>query len=72
MKYVKQKGKITNKEYQELCNTSERTATRDLTDLVGRNILEQLGITGKGTGYTLKTPQRRQSRHKDAIKTPKG
>ncbi|MEO0114450.1 MAG: ATP-binding protein [candidate division WOR-3 bacterium] len=72
VKYVKQKGKITNKEYQELCNTSERTATRDLTDLVGRNILEQLGITGKGTSYTLKTPQRRQSRHKDAIKTPKG
>ncbi len=58
--YVKEKGKITNKEYRKMCNTSERTATRDLTDLVVRDILEQIGITGKGTSYTLKTPQRRQ------------
>jgi len=58
--YVKRKGKVTNKEYQEICDTSERTATRDLTDLVSREIFEQVGITGKGTNYTLKTPQRRQ------------
>ncbi len=69
--YVKEKGKITNKEYQEICNTSERTATRDLTDLVTREIFDQVGITGKGTNYILKTPQRRQSRQKDATKTPK-
>ena len=25
--YVKEKGKITNKEYQKICDTSERTAT---------------------------------------------
>lgn len=67
--YVKEKGRITNKEYQEYCNTSERTATRDLTDLVGKNIFEQVGFTGKGTNYILKTPQRRQSRQKDATKT---
>jgi ATP-dependent DNA helicase RecG len=67
--YVKKKGKITNKEYQEICNTSERTATRDLTDLVTREIFDQVGITGKGTNYILKTPQRRQSRQKDATKT---
>jgi len=58
--YAKEKGKVTNREHQELCNTSERTATRDLTDLVNRGIFEQVGITGKGTNYTLKTPQRRQ------------
>lgn len=68
--YVKDKGKITNREYQEYCNTSERTATRDLTDLVNKEILEQVGTTGKGTKYTLKTSQRRQSRQKDAAKTP--
>ena len=32
--YVKEKGKITNKEYQEISKISERTATRDLFDLV--------------------------------------
>lgn len=68
--YVKEKGKITNREYQEYCNTSERTATRDLTDLVSKDMLEQVGITGKGTNYIVKTPQRRQSRQKDATKTP--
>lgn len=68
--YVKEKGKITNKEYQIVCNTSERTATRDLTDLVGQEIFKQIGSTGKGTSYILMTPQRRQSRQKDATKTP--
>ncbi|MBM4145785.1 MAG: transcriptional regulator [Nitrospira sp.] len=68
--YAKEKGKITNREYQEYCNTSDRTATRDLTDLVNKEILEQVGTTGKGTKYILKTPQRRQSRQKGAAKTP--
>ena len=54
--YVKEEGKIANKEYQEICNTSERTATRDLKNLVSREIFEQVGITGKGTNYRLKTP----------------
>lgn len=52
--YVKGKEKITNKEYQELNMVSKRTATRDLNDLVDRSILEQVGITGKGTKYILK------------------
>lgn len=56
--YAKEMGKITNKEYQEVCETSERTATRDLSDLVERKVFEQIGITGKGTNYILKTPQR--------------
>lgn len=68
--YVKEEGKITNRKYQELCNTSERTATRDLTNLVNKAILEQIGITGKGTSYILKAPQSRQSRHNDATKPP--
>lgn len=63
--YVKQKGKITNKEYQEICSTSERTATRDLSNLVSIGLFEQIGITGKGTEYVL-------WRHKDAKRTIKG
>ena len=59
VKYVKEKGKITNKEYQEVCRTSERTATRDLSQLVSIELFEQIGVTGKGTEYVLR-------RHKDA------
>ncbi len=64
--YVKEKGKITNREYQEICATSERTATRDLSSMVSIGLLDQIGTTGKGTEYVL-------SRHKDAkgaTKTP--
>ena len=32
--YVKEKGKITNKEYQELTNISRQTATIDLSEMV--------------------------------------
>lgn len=64
--YVKEKGEITNKEYQNVCNTSERTATRDLSNLVSMEIFEQIGTTGKGTEYIL----RHQKEVKDAIKTP--
>jgi len=64
--YVKEKGKITNKEYRKICETSERTATRDLSDLVKRNIFEQIGETGKGTQYII----RRHKDANDAIKRP--
>ena len=62
--YVKEKGKITNKEYQELNNTIKKTASRDMVDLVKKEIFEQLGSTGKGTYYTL----RRLRGHKGDIK----
>ncbi|NCN64955.1 MAG: hypothetical protein GW779_06270 [Candidatus Altiarchaeum hamiconexum] len=45
--YVKEKGKITNIEYQKVCNTSERTASRDLSYIVSRGIFEQISITGR-------------------------
>jgi len=44
--YVKEKGKITNKEYQELNNVSKRTATNDLSELVeSYKIFKQLGAS---------------------------
>jgi len=49
--YVKEKGQITNKEYQDICATSNRTASRDLADMVSSGLFEQVGITGKGTVY---------------------
>ena len=54
--YVKEKGQTTNKEYQEICATSKRTASRDLLDLVSSGIFEQIGTTGAGTAYILKGP----------------
>jgi ATP-dependent DNA helicase RecG len=54
--FVKEKGKITNKEYQEHCNVSSRTATRDLSALVHKGVFMQIGVTGKGTAYIIKTP----------------
>ena len=57
----------TNKEYQGVCNISERTATRDLSNLVSLGLFMQIGVTGKGTEYIL-TRQKEQRRHKDAIR----
>jgi len=64
--YVKEKGKITNKEYQVVWNISERTDTRDLSNLVSLGLFMQMGVTGKGTEYILT----RHKDAKDAIKTP--
>ncbi len=58
VKYVKEKGKITNKEYQKICNITKRQSTDDLKELEYRGIFERIGITGKGTYYILKGQQR--------------
>jgi ATP-dependent DNA helicase RecG len=52
---LKEKGKITNSEYQELFDVSKATATRDLTELVENfGLLDKVGQTGVGTAYILK------------------
>jgi len=50
---LKEKGKITNKEYQEINETTERTASRDLSNLVEKGIIKSSGIKGAGAFYTL-------------------
>jgi len=52
--YVKEKGKITNSEYQKLVDISKATAMRDLTMLADNGIFLQHSETGKGTIYKLK------------------
>jgi ATP-dependent DNA helicase RecG len=53
--YLKDKGKISNADYQKLCSVSKATATSDLTDLTEKfDLLEKVGQTGAGTSYTLK------------------
>ena len=63
--YVKEKGKITNKEFQKIAGISKPTATRELAALISMSLLEQQGITGKGTFYQLrKGSQTAQTAHK--------
>lgn len=50
--YVKEKGRITNKEYQEINNTTDRTALRDLETLIQLNIIKRIGEK-KGAYYVL-------------------
>jgi len=51
--YTKEYGAITNSQYQEVCEISKRTATNDLRELLGKEILQKIGVTGKGTRYIL-------------------
>ena len=51
--YVKEKGKITTKEYQEVFNVARRTATRDLTELVEKRILKSSETKGAGAFYEI-------------------
>lgn len=48
IQYVKKRGKITNKEYQEINDISNRTATNELKELVDKFGL--LGMFGAGAG----------------------
>jgi len=51
--YVKEKGKITNGEYQKINSVSKRTATNDLSELVVvYRLLKQLGAS-VGTYYEI-------------------
>jgi len=64
--YVKKKKSITNKEYQQTYDVSERTASRELSELANKSAFIQVGTTGRGTRYILKdarkTPERRQGK----------
>jgi len=53
LKYVKERGGITNKQYQGLNNVSRQMATIDLGELTEKHILARVGTVGKGTSYQL-------------------
>jgi ATP-dependent DNA helicase RecG len=51
--YVKEKGKITNSEYQAINNVSKRTATNDLSELAEKyKLINNIGF-GAGSFYEL-------------------
>lgn len=51
--FVKEHGKISNKEYRNLTNLSDEGARIDLSDLVDKNLLTSKG-SGRSTHYILK------------------
>ena len=54
VRVVKEKGRITNTEYQKVTEVLKREASRDLKELVDKGVFEKPGsVTGKGTYYTL-------------------
>lgn len=52
--FVKEKGRISNKQYQEIFLISRETASRDLAELTEREIFENSGSKGAGSFFKLK------------------
>jgi ATP-dependent DNA helicase RecG len=53
VQYVKEKGKITNSEYQSINQCSRNTASKELNDLVDKSIFTNSEIKGAGSYYQL-------------------
>jgi ATP-dependent DNA helicase RecG len=53
--FLKERGRISNPEYQKAANAIKKTATRDLKDLVDKGVLDQRGTRGPGVHYVLAT-----------------
>ncbi|GAB6283976.1 MAG: helix-turn-helix domain-containing protein [Methanoregula sp.] len=53
VKYVREQGTITNKEYREKSAISESLALRELNDLCSKGIFQKRGKTGRSTEYIL-------------------
>lgn len=51
--YAKDKGKITNNDYQTLNDVSRETATRDFKELIDKQLIKSSGQKGAGAFYTL-------------------
>lgn len=52
IKYIEKYGRITRAEYEKLNNVSERTANRELNNLINRRLIEKEG-KGPETHYVL-------------------
>jgi predicted HTH transcriptional regulator len=46
-------GRLTNREYRALTGASERTAVRDLTELIAKGLLARRGETGRAAHYAF-------------------
>ncbi len=52
--FLKEKNRITNKDYQQLNSCSRNTATNDLANLIEKGLISTSNIQGAGSYYTLK------------------
>ena len=52
--FVKQNGRITNKQYQEIGKVTDRTALRDIRDLIDKRVFNKIGTTGRSTHYVIR------------------
>lgn len=53
VEFVKEKGRITNKEYQSLNSISERTASRELSEMTEKQVLNSSETKGAGSYFYL-------------------
>jgi len=51
--YIREKGSVTNKEYQQIFGVSKRTASSDLSDLFKKNVLSKTSKGRRDLRYTL-------------------
>ena len=51
--HLKISRQLTNADYRQMTGTTERTAARDLDDLVNKGLLVKTARTGRGTAYRL-------------------
>jgi len=54
VQYIRKKGSISNKEYQDLFNVSRATATRDMKSLEEKGIIKSEGTGKRDLKYVLK------------------
>ncbi len=52
--YVVENGNITNSKYQEINTVGKTLATEELKQLIGKELLKQAGLKGRGSKYELK------------------
>ena len=53
VQFVKEKGRITNTEYQKVAEVLKRESSRDLAELVEKEVFVKKGTHGKGVHYVL-------------------
>lgn len=51
--FLKVHGTLSNKDYQQVTGAAQKTATRDLDDLLRKGVLERRGTRGRGVTYNL-------------------
>jgi hypothetical protein len=52
LEYARERGSVTNREYQKLAGVSQKQAARDLTELVDKKLLNRVG-SGRSVRYVL-------------------